>query len=151
MEEPCLPLMAEGRRGERDAGGTGDGGVQGCRTLREYSPPPGDFSQQMSLFTHQIKAFPGSKGPLEKATAGYCLKMKYAASEEHFHLEIWVRAVYFYKDGMGWKFAVNLEEGVSGWAVPAAAPGPTLPYLACSFKVGNGGWMGASEGGGGKL
>lgn len=83
---------------------------QGCRMPREHSPPPGDFSQQMSLFTHQIKTLPGSKGPLEKGTAGYYLKMKYAASEEHFHSGMRGRAVCFYKDGMGWKLAVNLEE-----------------------------------------
>lgn len=102
--------------------GRGTGGVQGCWMPPEYSPPPGDFSQQMSLFTHQIKTLLGSKGPLEKATAGYYLKMKCTASEEHFHSGMRVRAVYFYKDGMGWKFAVNLEESLTGGAVPAAAP-----------------------------
>lgn len=124
MEEPCLLLLAEGRWGGRDAGGTGDGGVQGCWAAREHSPPPRDFSQQMSLFTHQIKTLPGSKGPLEKAATGYYLKMKYAASEEHFHSGMRLRPVYFYKDGMGWKFAVNLEENLTGRAVPAAAPWP---------------------------
>lgn len=56
------------------------------------------------------QTLPGSKGPLEKGTAGYYLKMKYAASEEHFHSGMRGSAVYFYKDGMGWKLAVNLEE-----------------------------------------
>lgn len=78
----------------------------------------------MSLFTHQIKTLPGSKGPLEKATAGYYLKTKCAASEEHFHSGMRVRAVYFYKDGMRWKFAINLEESLTRGAVPAAAPCP---------------------------
>lgn len=82
-------------------------------------------SQQMSLFTRQIKPLPGSsKGPLEKATAGYYLKMKYAASEERFHLEVRVRAVYFYKGGRGRRVAVNLQESVTARAVPAAAPWP---------------------------
>lgn len=89
-----------GRRNEGREGCRRNRGWRGAGMLGSPSPPPGDFSQQMSLFTHQIKSLPGSKGPLEKDTAGYYLKMKYAASEEHFDSGMRVRAVYFYKDGM---------------------------------------------------
>lgn len=83
----------------------------------------------MSLFTHQIKPVPGSKGPLEKATAGYYLKMKYTTLEEQFRLGVRVRAVYFYKGVRRQKLAVNLEEHVTAGAVPVAAPRPctTMP------------------------
>lgn len=72
---------------------------------------------------------PNENTPRKKATAGYYLGMKYAASEERFHSGMRLRAVYFYKDGMRWKFAVNLEENVTGGAVPAAAPwsGTAIP------------------------
>jgi len=115
--EPCgrLPPWAGERRGEKDARVLGTPGAQSSFPR---------ISQQMSLFTHQIKPLPGSKGPLEKATAGYYLKMKYTSSEEHFHLGVRVRAVSFYKGGRGRKFAINLEENVTVGAVPAAAPRP---------------------------
>lgn len=117
-----------GRALSAPAGG-GEEGREGCRGAGMLGTPAAQsssrgFSQQMSLFTHQIKPLPGSKGPLEKATAGYYLKMKYAASEEHFHSGIRMRVVYFYKGGRGQKFAVNLEEGITAGAVPAAAPRP---------------------------
>lgn len=124
-KSPVCPSWQE-RRGEGAMQGYRGAGVLGA--LRAQSSFWG-LSQQMSLFTHQIKPLPGSKGPFEKATAGYCLKMKYTTSEQQFHLGVRVRAVYFYKGVRRQKFAVNLEESVTAGAVPAAAPWPrtTIP------------------------
>lgn len=126
---PALRAVEEPSPARAGGGEEGKGGVQGCRGARMLGTPGAQsssqgLSQQVSLFTHQINQLPGSKGPLEKAIASYYLKMKYAASEEHFHLGIRGRAVYFYKGGRGRKFAANLEESVTAGAVPAAAPRP---------------------------
>lgn len=95
----------------------------GCRGAGHLGSPillPGTFPADVTVHPSN-KTTPRQEKALEKATAGYYSKMKYATSD-HFHLGIRVRAVYFHKGGRGQKFAVNLEEGVTAGAVPAAAP-----------------------------
>lgn len=143
----------EGREGGGREGGRGAGGTEVQRCWAPRGSPvllPGIFPADVTVHPSN-KTLPGSKGPLEEATAGYYLKMKYAASEEHFHSGIRVRAVYFYKGGRGLKFSVNLEERVFVGAVPAAAPCLHTTVPGMQLSGGQQGWMDSSEGGGGKL
>lgn len=140
----------EGGRGKGGRQGAGGAEVQGCWSSRE-SPVllPGIFPADVTVHPSH-KTLPGSKGPLEKAIAGYYLKMKYATSEEHFDSGIRVRAVYFYKGGRALKFAVNLEERVFVGAVPAAAPCLHTTVPGRQLSGGQQQWMDSSEGGRGK-